>query len=63
MVEDALHIRIDLVFGEGLNNGHRWVMVGKYRVFYRCDNEVVTVWRIIHCSQDIDEFELIDWVE
>lgn len=45
------------------NSGYRWVMVGKYRVFYRCDKELVTVWRIIHCSQDIDEFELIDWVE
>lgn len=45
------------------NTGYRWVMVGKYRVFYRCDREMVTVWRVIHCSQDIDEFELIDWLE
>lgn len=45
------------------NSGYRWVMVGKYRVFYRHDSASVTVWRIIHCSQDIDEFEMIDWVE
>lgn len=45
------------------NSGYRWVLVGKYRVFYRYEEGTVIVWRIIHCSQDIDEFELIDWDE
>lgn len=43
------------------NSDYRWVMVGKYRIFYRHDSKAVTVWRIIHCLQDLDEFELIDW--
>ena len=45
------------------NSGYRWVLVGKYRVFYRYEEDTVIVWRVIHCSQDIDEFELIDWME
>lgn len=45
------------------NSGYRWVLVDKYRVYYRCEGDVLTVWRVIHCLQDIDEFELIDWVE
>ena len=45
------------------NSDYRWVMVGKYRVFYRHDDEAVTVWRIVHCLQDLDEFELIDWLD
>ena len=44
------------------NSGYRWVMVEKYRVFYRHDSKAVTVWRAIHRSHDIDEFEMIDLV-
>lgn len=45
------------------DTAYRWVMVGKYRIFYRCDKENITIWRVIHCSQDIDDLELVDWAE
>ena len=43
------------------NKGYRRVLVDKYRVFYTFDDEIVCVWRIIHCNQDIDDFALIDY--
>lgn len=43
------------------DTAYRWVTIGKYKVFYRCDKGVLMIWRVTHCSQDIDDFELIDW--
>lgn len=46
--------------------GHRdfrtW-LVGNYRVFYTYDEDLLTVWRVIHTRRDIDDFALIDWEE
>lgn len=38
-------------------------LAGSYRVFYTFDDEALTVWRVIHTRQDIDDFALIDWGE
>lgn len=38
-------------------------LVGNYRVFYTYDEEFLTVRRVIHTRQDIDDFALIDWEE
>lgn len=43
--------------------GYRRVMVGKYRLFYRVDSGRLIIWRMIHCLQDIDEFEMVDWLD
>ena len=38
-------------------------LVGNYRVFYTYDEDFLTVRRVIHTRQDIDDFALIDWEE
>lgn len=38
-------------------------LVGNYRVFYTYNEELLTVWRVIHTRQEIDDFALIDWEE
>ena len=38
-------------------------LVGNYRVFYTYDEEFLTVRRVIHTRQDIDDFALIDLEE
>ncbi|WP_165247742.1 type II toxin-antitoxin system RelE/ParE family toxin [Adlercreutzia sp. ZJ141] len=38
-------------------------LVGNYRVFYEFNDEELTVWRVIHTHQDIDDMALIDWLE
>ena len=43
------------IFAHGLS--------ANYRVFYTYDEEFLTVRRVIHTRQDIDDFALIDWEE
>ncbi|MEC4184017.1 type II toxin-antitoxin system RelE/ParE family toxin [Adlercreutzia sp. R21] len=40
-------------------NFRSW-LVGNYRVFYTYDEDFLTVWRVIHSRQDIDDFAFID---
>lgn len=39
----------------------RSFLVSDYCVFYTFGNEALTVWRVIHTRQDIDDYALIDW--
>lgn len=34
--------------------------VGNYRIFYTYDVEALTVWRVVHTSQDIDEYGTVE---
>ena len=43
--------------------GYRWHLVGHYRIFYTHSAEVLTVWRVLHTRQDLDDYALIDWEE
>lgn len=54
--------RMGMVFEDASleNRVYRWILVDKYRLFYTFENETVTVWRILHCQQDIDDFALMD---
>lgn len=38
----------------------RTYRVGAYRMFYSHDDTTLTVWRVIHMSQDLDDFALVD---
>ena len=40
--------------------GRRTYLVRSYRVFYSYSNEKLIIWRVIHTSQNIDEFALVD---
>lgn len=40
--------------------GMRTYRVNKHRLFYSHDAETLTVWRVVHTSQDLDDFALID---
>lgn len=40
--------------------GRRTYLVGKYRMFYSYSDEQLTVWRVVHVSQDLDDYALVD---
>lgn len=40
---------------------YRWFLVEQYRLFYTFDDANLTVWRIVHTSQNIDDYALIEW--
>ena len=40
--------------------GVRTYQVGAYRMLYSHDDTTLTVWRVIHTSQDLDDFALVD---
>lgn len=49
-------------FDEALERkNYRTHLVGQHRIFYSFDKETLTVWRIVHTRQDIDDYALIDW--
>lgn len=39
---------------------YRTWLVGNYRIFYSFDIEWITVWRIVHTSQDIDDYAIME---
>lgn len=41
----------------------RSYLVGKYRVFYSYSADTLTVWRVVHTSQDLDDYTLVDLVD
>lgn len=43
------------------NREYRTVAAGKYTVFYRYDDTALTVYRILHQRQDIDNYTLVDF--
>lgn len=40
--------------------GRRTYLVGSYRVFYSYDAATLTVWRVLHTTQDMDDYALVD---
>ncbi len=46
-----------------LGREYRYFPHENYRIFYSYDEETLTVWRIVHTRQDIDDFALIVWDE
>lgn len=44
-----------------LKTNYRSWLVGNYRIIYTCDDNTLTVWRILHVRQDIDDYDLIDF--
>lgn len=44
-----------------VRRAYRSWLVGSYRVFYSFDDHTLTVWRVIHNRQDIDDFAFIEW--
>ncbi len=38
----------------------RTFLVGQYRLFYSYNKDTLTIWRILHTSQDIDDYSLVD---
>lgn len=39
----------------------RTYLVGNYRVFYTFNKATLLVWRIVHTSQNMNDYALIDW--
>ena len=44
-----------------LENRYRRFLVGKHWVYYTFDDDALTIWRIFHAAEDIDDFALVDW--
>ncbi|MDO4502801.1 MAG: type II toxin-antitoxin system RelE/ParE family toxin [Coriobacteriia bacterium] len=42
--------------------GYRQLLVGSYVVLYRNDERVLTVYRVLHQRQDIDDYALVEFV-
>lgn len=42
---------------------YRSWLVGSYRIFYSFDESSLTVWRVIHNRQEIDDYAFIEWRE
>lgn len=43
--------------------GRRTFLAGHYRLLYSHDAEKLTVWRVVHTSQDIDDYAIVDLVD
>ena len=41
----------------------RSYLLDQYRIFYSYDEKVLTVWRIVHVRQDIDDYALVDLLD
>lgn len=44
-----------------LDKPYRRMLSGPYWIYYTCSASELTIWRIFHTRQDIDDFTLIDW--
>lgn len=38
---------------------HKW-LADEFWIYYSADGETLTIWRIAHTKQDIDEYELLE---
>ena len=38
-------------------------LVGSYRLFYSYSSDTLTVWRVVHTTQDMDDYALVDLVD
>lgn len=45
---------------DGLEHEYRTVAANPYTVFYRYDDQVLTVYRVLHQRQDVDAYALVD---
>lgn len=41
----------------------RSFLVGNYRLFYSFTATTLTVWRVIHTTQDLSDYGFVDWGE
>lgn len=46
---------------EDLDRPYRRMLSGSYWIYYTYNTSTLTIWRIFHTRQDIDDFTLIDW--
>ena len=42
-------------------NGYRVYLSGQYRIAYRYGTDKLTIWRVVHTLQDIDDYALIEF--
>lgn len=40
---------------------YRTVLAGKYTIYYRYNETILTIYRILHQRQDIDDYSLVDF--
>ena len=45
------------------HQNRRSFLVGNYRLFYSFSANTLTVWRVLHTTQDMDDFALVEWEE
>ena len=50
-----------LLESERLSRPYRRVLVKNYWVYYSTGEQCVTIWRILHTRQDIDDFTLVEF--
>ena len=43
------------------NETMRWHSSGRYKIFYTFDAETLTVWRVLHDRQDLDDFAILEF--
>ena len=39
----------------------RFLLESKYWICYTYDESTLTVWRVLHTKQDLDDFAIVDW--
>lgn len=44
-----------------LSRPYRRFLCGSYWVFYTYDERTITIWRVFHTSQDIDDYTYVDF--
>lgn len=44
---------------DALSQKYRTWLVGNYRIFFTYNDERLTVWRVLHTRQDIDDYALV----
>ena len=49
------------VHRDELNHEYRTIPANPYTIYYRYDEKILTVYRVIHQRQDIDTYTLVDF--
>ena len=50
-----------IVNDEELERDYRRMLVGNYWVYYTFDDSTLTIWRVFHTRQDIDNYSIVDF--
>lgn len=66
-LDDAIHLlvnqpKLGRLFLDISINGpeYRTFLVGQYKLFYSSNEQALKIWRVLHSSQNLDDFALID---